>query len=452
MITRVTGNIKSLLGAHGLVDVEKTLSILISKGQPGIVDVEDINKASEQGELLVAENGEMFEGVDKHFENRAKYKIVPTGIYSNDKGLPIYASFIKSNIGWDGCYIETIDKIFELYRNNYRGSLFNIDYKELFTEDNKYTSFRGKGTIEIKEAFKSMGEELDNKKEQKKTGSKEDIKVSNYELVNTKRVRDQRIKSMRDLIDKIYDKLLITENWRATSKNRLGFYIKGILTTIQIKQKSCNETIGNGYTWDKNREKYVFNTGLLDRYGNDIYLIDFTPDEEDVMAKDIGEYLNKSKLVEIGFEFEHIKEMPDVVQFTNNKMDYIFQGEIEDFDLEDDIHIYHIIESRSFRFGDKYNNMSKSILCSNIKQSIRHAVRMSKRDYKYVLPKYNFNTDSIQYLMPIYLDGNFGGEADLVAVVGKENGFWVIFTVLETETAYDNARLISKPESTWLKI
>ena len=64
---------------------------------------------------------------------------------------------------------------------------------------------------------------------------------------------------------------------------------------------------------------------------------------------------------------------------------------------------------------------------------------------------YNLKRNRIQYLMPLYFDSSYEEAPELAIVIGRDSGFWCVYTILEVDTAYDNARLIAKPDGTWLK-
>ena len=60
----------------------------------------------------------------------------------------------------------------------------------------------------------------------------------------------------------------------------------------------------------------------------------------------------------------------------------------------------------------------------------------------------------IQFLMPIYLDTQYSSQPDFALVLNDERigkaRFYTPETVLELSWAYNNARVICKPDDTWL--
>ena len=117
-----------------------------------------------------------------------------------------------------------------------------------------------------------------------------------------------------------------------------------------------------------------------------------------------------------------------------------------------DYRLNHIIGERRIRFPTEYCETPSDILCEKVKAAIGKALRISERDYKYIVPMYNLKMHKIQYLMPLYLNKSIEDSPELVIVVGESNGFYIVYTILTTDDAYDNARLLCRPDSTWLKL
>lgn len=258
-----------------------------------------------------------------------------------------------------------------------------------------------------------------------------------------------------DVINDIYERLLIKEEWKYNNKCRLGFYLKGVCFFVWREQQKEKYTRlkGNGYIMSNDKKLVVINTGLLDRYGNFIYLIDHTPTIPDFYTKIVSIMYNKVDLLKYNFDIDIVKNMVEPIKYVENSADLIFKAEYEDFDLDDMSHLYHIITERKSRLPDKYADSSEMTLCNKIKDAIRQAVMISKADYKYIVPKYDFSRQKIQFLIPLFLDNQLDKAPELTIVVGKQaSGIWSIFTILYSDDAYDDARLLSRPSDTWLNM
>ena len=182
-------------------------------------------------------------------------------------------------------------------------------------------------------------------------------------------------------------------------------------------------------------------------------MIDHSPSIPDFYTKIVSIMYNKAALLNMGFDINNVKYLPMSINFIRDKSELIFDAKYEDFDLDDTAHLFHIITERIGRFPDKYSNESPLYLCERIKTAIRQAIMISKTDYKYVIPKYDFSRRAIQFLIPLYLDNSPEDAPELTVVVGKQtNGMWSIFTVLYSDDAYDDARLICRANDSWLNM
>lgn len=278
-----------------------------------------------------------------------------------------------------------------------------------------------------------------------------DLDHDNYVKTESEKYRMQ-IKN--DILNDIYERLLIKENWKINSKNRLGFYLRGICLFIWREQKNNPDILrGNGYTFSDDMKYCIINTGLMDTYGNFIYLIDHSPSIPDFYTKIVSIMYNKAALLKFNFNINNVKYLPSPIKFVHNNNELIFDAQYEDFDLDDTSHLFHIINERIGRFPDKYAKESPLVICERIKSAIRQAILISQTDYKYIVPKYDFSRKQIQFLIPLYLDNTLDTSPELTIVVGKqENEIWSIYTVLYSDDAYDDARLISKASDSWLNM
>lgn len=261
---------------------------------------------------------------------------------------------------------------------------------------------------------------------------------------------EQQLK--KDLIQDIYERLMVKENWmQRTNRNRLGFYLKGIFIVVKFSMKMNGNAIrGNGYIYSEDRTKCVVNTGLWDVYGNNIYLIDHTPYTLDFYNKKLSIMVNKAALLAMGFSIENVKYLPEPIKFVTDRSQLIFDADISDFDFNDDMHLNHIIEHRRFRFPCKYSKTPARVLSDKVKDAIVQAIKIQKTDYKYIIPKYDFKRQTIQFMVPFHLDTNLNQKPELYIIIGKENGIWQVYTVLYPDDAYDDARMLSKPSNNWL--
>ena len=95
---------------------------------------------------------------------------------------------------------------------------------------------------------------------------------------------------------------------------------------------------------------------------------------------------------------------------------------------------------------------SSDELGRKLDDAITFAVAIAQRNYKFIVPMYRPQTGKIQLLMPIYLKGTYSSKPDfaLILTPDKENEYYIPETILPLDAVYHNARLIAKPDDTWL--
>lgn len=671
---QVIGKMKQLLGSHGDVDTEKVTGAITVLTELSVLNIAEVNKASEGGGLYVARDGEILETYDSYAEGRATFKIVPTGLRTKFNNTPLVASFVKSKGTWVGALIDIPERIFKNYKKAYGHGGFNEQYVEIFCGENHGRDITGFGlnhllhpdditeeingdTPELIDQISNLKNALDkaekclldksmNKSKRKKAEEKvanlkkqiaslenkaqiikdnvvesedhdidtavseeqhveevievtistevstidepvvendehlEEIKdetendddtedtnvninnieessdnqtdvIDNVEEIseNTEAATEQeqepetepvpedtrqaidRLKAIRqrtrvrgkvsvkandeaeektadvevaeqpdsnedkpsetvvaehepikvtkqtrtidkatenemwaeigeDVSDKelelksefvteLYNKLMDKENWAKDNGKWLLEYIKGLVICIDNYRKLRRKD-NNGYVLSDGGKKMLFNTGLIDTYGNFIYVIDHTASTRTNFEKRVLTIVkSKSSLLDEGFTLDKIKVMPKRFKFVSDNRDLVFNSTMDEFDLIDTEHLNHIINERRSRFPEKYANESCKNLADKIKISIEQAIEMQEVNYKYIVPMYNLATQEIEFLIPMHLDTTYGQKPELCIIVAKKNGLWKIFTIISSDLAYSNARLISKVHTTW---
>lgn len=228
----------------------------------------------------------------------------------------------------------------------------------------------------------------------------------------------------------------------------LKSYVEHIFTRL-TKEKN-----GIKLLRDDNKKYALFNLGLLNIYFKPIYVI-VNVKENDGKSYYANPFILKKRttLADIGFTIEgrpiSERQLPEPAQFYDNINEIIFKPEPEFYDPDDE-KLKHIIEERKSRFPEIYQNRATTELAVILDTAIKCSYELSKRNYKLVVPQYRPQEDKIQYLMPIYLGATFNKLPDFALVLDHESGYYKPETILELDDAYQNARLIAKPDNFWL--
>lgn len=171
----------------------------------------------------------------------------------------------------------------------------------------------------------------------------------------------------------------------------------------------------------------LFNTGLFTKYYEPIYAYQTGSDISFLTDYELG---NKG-----------ITERPE-------KANYFSQPELLLFDWHYPINVHypHILED-----SENQKRIPKNILRSkNLINIFDGAINTMKKkvaaNYKVAIPQY-FD-GKIQLLLPLCLQSD--DKPDLALVVTKVGNYYQGHTCLTLDMAYNNARLIAKPEDNWL--
>ena len=107
------------------------------------------------------------------------------------------------------------------------------------------------------------------------------------------------------------------------------------------------------------------------------------------------------------------------------------------------------------RIPEQIRNLGKQACKKLIDGAIRNVKDRIAANYKTVVPQYYCDRGKaqgrIQLLVPLYLTNEDTPDLALVLSLSKDKTVYYGHTCLTTEMAYNNARLIAKPDSEWLK-
>ncbi|WP_018305504.1 DUF3825 domain-containing protein [Desulfitobacterium hafniense] len=229
---------------------------------------------------------------------------------------------------------------------------------------------------------------------------------------------------------------------------------------MDVETKNYNKII-----FSLNSKFALFNTGLLNRFAQDIYLVGevYNLHENKFIFSNPIIAPSKVELIrKYGFSSASLTPYPSVIEFFHCLDDIIYDSNIE-IDLS--AGLSHIIEdgAKRNRFTEKYTVLYERgdlpSITSTLMAAIENARKIAKRNYKYVVPQFRSERrgeeSRIQFLMPIYLDRQYGEKPDFALVLNTEvmpdkTKIYTPETILELSWAYNNARVICKPEDTWL--
>lgn len=239
------------------------------------------------------------------------------------------------------------------------------------------------------------------------------------------------------------EKLAATEDWSYSktdpdrrNKNNpiLENYIHHTFKRLRDEYLAANDI-------DKNKIIYIdekiacFNTGLYTKNYNRIYAV-FQPALKES---------DRKPFTFLGFEQQasgklaSIKELPRRANYFSSITELIY-----DSSYELRANIEHILDENISRFPPELQN--NPMLNTLFSGAVILAQKRVEANYRAAVPTY-YNGE-ICLMLPLCLrDPN---TTDLALAVKRNDGFYTAKTVLTLDMAYNDARLIAKPDADWL--
>lgn len=190
----------------------------------------------------------------------------------------------------------------------------------------------------------------------------------------------------------------------------------------------------------KEKSYFIFNTGLFDKYYNQIYVRAIEDSSQD-SGKRFKDFCTKYELL-----LDGIVNAPQRANYFSNPDELVF-----DWHYKINVNFKHILEDEENR-----KRLPQVILKAEqpereLNGAIQESIKRVTANYKLAVPQY-FN-GHIQLLLPLYFENNSTPSLALVLSKvsdDKNNTEYLGHTCLTMDMAYYNARLITKPESNWL--
>jgi len=199
--------------------------------------------------------------------------------------------------------------------------------------------------------------------------------------------------------------------------------------TQLIEQKKILEGISDG------RPIACANTGLVSPHQEEIYAV-FSENriQGDKRKWVLSEFM-KSSARKLGV----FKSLPDIANYFDDPNKLIYDSRIE---LR--VNKTHLLQDNIKRFPKSWQE-DISTAVTLLGGALEAAEKRIRRNYKTAVPMFNIN--KLQLLLPLCSGGN---KAFGALVVDREAEVYIGSTVLDLDMAYNNARLIARPDREWL--
>lgn len=189
----------------------------------------------------------------------------------------------------------------------------------------------------------------------------------------------------------------------------------------------------------ENGEFAALNTGLLTVHAEEIFGLFLRNEHPNAQPWKFRRWATESDR-EI---LRHFPIPPEMATYASKASDLVF-----DLDRSFKLAYGHIL-------GDHIDRFPPELAAEPLRarQALDHAVvltlKRTRRNFKIVVPEWYPKTQENGFLLPLDLTGS--GTADLALVVSAVGDAYRGHTILTLEMAYSVARLVSRPDSEWLK-
>lgn len=353
------------------------------------------------------------------FESGRAVMWVNTGYVSKD-GKHIYVQF-TGGAPWQGALVGTEDEIIAIQN-------FGNSSKARKTSDRLQTELG----VEI---FKLEGITL---------SSDEDSAVKNDSVAESQKSVDKT----ESFAIALHEKLLIPNSWTVSYLRNYTYLLVSRINNMIAKGTPVDKYV----ILNSDSSLALINSGLLDSFGKYIMLllrVYKCANGQPVEFKftDITIAGGKSSLIGFGFSKESISTLPERVSFYEDASELLFQGSIDDFDLDNSERLTHCILERRDRFPKECEGMTEESIYSDIVKAIELAIELNKYDRSYIKPMYSVSHDKIQFVIPYHVRCNFRKKPELGLIVSYINGFWQVMTVLDYENVLKDIKLFTMYEN-----
>lgn len=186
-----------------------------------------------------------------------------------------------------------------------------------------------------------------------------------------------------------------------------------------------------------------FNTGLVTRNLEQIYALF---EQNRLQGEGKAPYFFKAFCKESDIQFLRVfpNNHPDIADYFQNPEDLIFNPQCKLIPQID-----HIIGDNLGRFPTALQSLGEAEIRLRLTGAIDEVKKRVKTNYKLAVPQFYGNR--IQLLLPLNLTPGSPNPDLALAVYKLQADTYTARTCLTLKMAYNNARLIVKPQSSWLK-
>lgn len=240
-----------------------------------------------------------------------------------------------------------------------------------------------------------------------------------------------------------YDRLVDLadpEDWGPSNRILKNYLSFSFSRAVFLTERDVDQTAPSNLPLVFDDDRCLFNTGLYTRRYETIYGL-FEPNTKPDARQRwfLKSFFKESDPMLVSFEY-----LPCRVRFAEDPSELVF-----DYRLPIRSNIDHILgdEENLTRIPASLMGEGNSLLLRRaFEGAVVEAARRAAANYTLAVPQ--FYGGRIQLLLPLCLTGD---KPELALTIQLEDGFYAARTCLTLDMAYNNARLICRPETSWTK-
>lgn len=238
-----------------------------------------------------------------------------------------------------------------------------------------------------------------------------------------------------------------TENWDYLKKPTRGVPVLFSYFNQTCKRIVSQNKIVRGKSSRDGKEYAYFNTGLVTPQQDEIFAY-FLKNGHYAPLNGWGVIIPEWSFLEFNTEQSiyrrYFVEIPEISTYFSDAQvaDLIFDTRVPIIPDRD-----HLLKRKGRFESERIRNLDDEAFIEEVKDAIELAKKRIKRNYKTAIP--HFYDGRIQFLLPLCFRGN-KAEAVAALVVNKNENIHEAHTILSLDQAYNNARLLAKPDREWL--
>lgn len=240
-----------------------------------------------------------------------------------------------------------------------------------------------------------------------------------------------------------YDRLVDLadpEDWGPSNRILKNYLSFSFSRAVFLTERDVDQTAPSNLPLVFDDDRCLFNTGLYTRRYETIYGL-FEPNTKPDARQRwfLKGFFKESDPMLVSFEY-----LPCRVRFAEDPSELVF-----DYRLPIRSNIDHILgdEENLTRIPASLMGEGNSLLLRRaFEGAVVEAARRAAANYTLAVPQ--FYGGRIQLLLPLCLTGD---KPELALTIQREDGFYAARTCLTLDMAYNNARLICRPETSWIK-